>query len=137
MRTASRVFYIISVVCSLICVAVYGLCSWVMFRGMANSQWDFFKTFMEEIQKTLTQYNITVPAGLDLPFICGIAFGAIAAVYFVVFIFALWGSRAAKYSTHKAAHIWSLILGILSLDVILIVAAALGLGASNKEVELG
>lgn len=132
MRKASRVLYIISVVVLLLNILLYVAASWISFRGLANPQWDFYKTFID----ALKQSNVVIDVpGVETALVLGIAFGAIAAIYFITLIFALWGSRAAKYSNKKGAHIWNLILGILSLDPLLIVASGIGLGAAGQKVE--
>lgn len=132
MRKASRVLYVISIIVLLLNILLYVAASWISFRGLANPQWDFYKAFIDSLQKSNIVINVP---GVETALILGIAFGAIAALYFIVFIFALWGSRAAKYSNKKGAHVWNLILGILSLDPLLIVAAGIGIGAAGQKVE--
>ena len=137
MRKASRVLYLIALISVLLVLAGLIFLAWVALRGYANPNWDVYVKISTAAKQYLADSGINYRIeGVSMALVAGIALGIEVVLYFIAIIFIMWGTRASKYTNSKAPHVWCLIIGIIATDPVLIVAAALGLPASGKEIEL-
>ena len=135
MATASKVMYIIGIVCNIL--AVIGMILLILFGLFINMNAEELVTQVGEfIEEFPLPEDIELTTELVKLIGMGVMIGGAIALVFAIAVFclALWACKSiSNGKRERAPHIVMIVVGVLSTDIFYLLGGIFGLVSENKE----